>query len=301
MKPKITVIVPIYNTEKYLAECLDSICKQTLKDIEILCINDGSPDDSLYIVRRYEYKYDNITILNQFNAGVGIARNNGIKFAKGEFVCFMDSDDYYLMEDTLEKLYINAKENDVKICGGSFSENHNEGKWIRKDWEGIYSKYTFTENRVMSYSEYQFDYGYHRFIYDRNLLIKRNIYYPEYIRFQDPPFFVKAMIAAGKFYAMKDVSYCYRYGHQKLNWTEKRIGDVLRGLIDNLRMSKEARLWELHELTIYRLTCEYQSIIKSSILSDEIQKLLKEAVNCINNTVLSKDKKYQSGLKALLE
>ena len=104
MKPKITVIVPIYNTEKYLAECLDSICKQTLKDIEILCINDGSPDDSLYILRRYEYKYDNITILNQFNAGVGIARNNGIKFAKGEFVCFMDSDDYYLMEDTLEKM-----------------------------------------------------------------------------------------------------------------------------------------------------------------------------------------------------
>ncbi|WP_301883186.1 glycosyltransferase family 2 protein [Dialister invisus] len=60
MKPKITVIVPIYNTEKYLAECLDSICKQTLKDIEILCINDGSPDDSLYILRRYEYKAEKV-------------------------------------------------------------------------------------------------------------------------------------------------------------------------------------------------------------------------------------------------
>ena len=77
---KVSVIIPIYNMEQYLSECLDSMLQQTLgNDIELVCVNDGSPDNSLFVLRQYEAKYDNIIIINQMNSGVGVARNNGIK------------------------------------------------------------------------------------------------------------------------------------------------------------------------------------------------------------------------------
>ena len=91
----LSVIVPVYNTEKYLRECLDSVINQTLKDIEIICINDGSTDRSLDILKEYALKDNRIKIIDKKNEGVAAARNDGIRIANGEFVCFMDSDDYY--------------------------------------------------------------------------------------------------------------------------------------------------------------------------------------------------------------
>lgn len=92
-KVKISVIVPVYNVEIYLAECLDSILGQTLQDLEIICVNDGSTDGSLEILRRYAEKDIRIRIINQDNAGAGAARNNGAMLAKGKYIGFVDSDD----------------------------------------------------------------------------------------------------------------------------------------------------------------------------------------------------------------
>ncbi len=92
-KPLLSIIVPVYNTESYLAECLDSLCNQTLRDIEIICVNDGSTDGSLEILRKYEQKDQRITVVDQKNQGVSVARNNGVAKARGKYIFFMDSDD----------------------------------------------------------------------------------------------------------------------------------------------------------------------------------------------------------------
>ena len=90
--PKVSVIVPVYNTEEYLCKCLDSIIEQTLKEIEIICIDDGSNDNSLDILKNYAKKDKRITVISQKNLHAGVARNAGITVAKGEYLSFLDSD-----------------------------------------------------------------------------------------------------------------------------------------------------------------------------------------------------------------
>ena len=92
--PKVSIIVPVYNAEKYLERCLDSLVNQTLKDIEIICINDGSTDKSLKILNKYAGEYNNILIIEQENKGQSAARNVGIDTAGGEFIAFIDADDW---------------------------------------------------------------------------------------------------------------------------------------------------------------------------------------------------------------
>ena len=114
--PKISVVVPVYNVEKYLRKCLDSIINQTFRDFELICINDGSPDNSLEILREYEKKDDRVIVIDQKNTGVSTARNNAIDIAKGEYIIFFDSDDWVDL-DTLEVIYseINSENADVVI------------------------------------------------------------------------------------------------------------------------------------------------------------------------------------------
>jgi glycosyltransferase involved in cell wall biosynthesis len=111
---KVSVILPIYNAAKYLHQCMDSILSQTLKEIEILCVNDGSTDDSLAILQQYAKKDARIRILTQKNAGAGAARNTGLRYAKGEYLSFLDADDFFEPE-MLELAYQKAKEGDARI------------------------------------------------------------------------------------------------------------------------------------------------------------------------------------------
>ena len=104
---KISVIVPVYNVEKYLSECLDSVLSQDEKDIEVICVNDGSTDKSLEILKEYKEKDDRIIIVTQDNKGLAEARNSGLNVAKGEYIFFLDSDDK-MREGTLSKLYSTA-------------------------------------------------------------------------------------------------------------------------------------------------------------------------------------------------
>ena len=116
-KIKLSIIVPCYKVEKYLPRCLDSLVNQTLKDIEIICINDGSPDNCINILKNYKEKYGNkIVIIDKENVWRG--RKDGVKKAKGEFIGFVDSDDYVAL-DYAEKLYNAAisKNADISVCG----------------------------------------------------------------------------------------------------------------------------------------------------------------------------------------
>jgi glycosyltransferase involved in cell wall biosynthesis len=111
---KISVIVPVYNAEKYLVQCLNSIINQTFKDIEIICINDGSTDNSLKILKEFSEKDSRIKIINQKNSGVSIARNKGIDTASGDYIFFVDSDDWCELK-LFETIYKKAVETNADV------------------------------------------------------------------------------------------------------------------------------------------------------------------------------------------
>lgn len=114
----ISIIVPVYNMEKYLKKCLNSLVKQTYKNIEIICVNDGSTDKSEEILKKYESKHPNlIKVINKKNGGLSDARNAGIKKAKGDYIGFVDSDDWVEL-DMFEKMYDYAIKNnlDIVVC-----------------------------------------------------------------------------------------------------------------------------------------------------------------------------------------
>ena len=112
--PKISVIIPVYNVEKFLRECLDSVVNQTMRDIEIICVNDGSTDNSLDILKEYAAKDDRIIVINQTNGWLSAARNNGLKIARGEYIQFVDSDDY-LELNACETAYKYALQYDADV------------------------------------------------------------------------------------------------------------------------------------------------------------------------------------------
>src|SRR5574344_1354557 len=112
----ISVVIPVYNSELYIDECLQSILKQTIvENIELICVNDGSNDSSLDILNMYKTKFPNMIIIDQKNAGSAIARNNGLQIANGEYVYFVDNDDYLANDNCLNELYSIAKKTSLDI------------------------------------------------------------------------------------------------------------------------------------------------------------------------------------------
>lgn len=117
-KPKISFVVPVYKSENYIRRCLDSLVAQSLNDIQIVCVNDGSPDNSLSILKEYEAKYSNIKVISKENGGVWYARLDGVKAADGEYIGFLDADDY-VEKDFAKLMYESVVKNqsDIAVCG----------------------------------------------------------------------------------------------------------------------------------------------------------------------------------------
>ena len=112
---KISVIMPVYNSEEFIEIACESLNNQTFKDFELICVNDGSTDNSLKKINELNEKYGFIKVFNQENQGSGEARNNGLDKASGDYVAFLDADDIFIDEDALEKMYQFGIENDADI------------------------------------------------------------------------------------------------------------------------------------------------------------------------------------------
>lgn len=130
-KPKVSVIVPVYNVEKYLKRCVDSIQNQTLRDIEIILVDDDSPDSCPHMCDVFAKQDSRIQVIHKKNEGLGFARNSGLEMSKGEYVYFVDSDDY-LCQGALELLYKTAQTERLDICFGGIVSEDDNGKQERK-------------------------------------------------------------------------------------------------------------------------------------------------------------------------
>lgn len=147
---KVSLVIPIYNSEAYLARCLDSLLNQTLKEIEIVCVNDGSTDKSEDILMEYANKYPNVKVFKKENGGCGSARNMGIDNSTGEYVEFVDSDDE-LKTDAVEKMYNSAKKynSDLVVCGMQRIDDVT-GKLITSDMTKVKKECIIVENEILT-------------------------------------------------------------------------------------------------------------------------------------------------------
>lgn len=268
----ISVIIPVYNSEQYLCRCLDSVIEQSLKNIEIICINDGSTDNSLHLLQKYSKQDDRVKIYNQENQGAGAARNKGLKLATGKYVVFADPDDFYPDKDVLSDLYRAIENNKVNIAGGGLIEFLPDMRY-RKEYAEQELK-TFTKDGIVKYSDYQYDYFFQRFIYSRKFLIQQKIEFPLYRRQQDIVFFVKAMIKAKKFYALKRTSYCYRVDYKLKLRSKQEMAETVEVTQALLHMCREYKLRKLYNRILKRYIFQKIEQILVEIGLSKIQYML---------------------------
>lgn len=269
--PKVSVIIPVYNAAEFLRSSLDSVLCQTIGDLEVLCTDDGSNDESLDILREYAEKDPRVRVFCQENKGAGPARNMGLANAQGEYVVFMDGDDGYPENDTLERLYQAAQEHDSAIVAGYRSMLTDKG--IHADIHDPLYKLAqeHTEGVMLHYRDVQYDFNYQCYCFRRSLLVEHDITFPDYRRCQDPPFLVKAMIAADQFFLLPIASYLYRWGHQNIKWNKRKINDLMKAHVDLLRMSRDAELERLHGSVASRVERKYKGIILSCLNRENLE------------------------------
>lgn len=280
---KISVIMPVYNCEEYLKESIDSVLKQTVQEWELLCIDDGSTDKSVKILKEYAERDERIHVFTQNNQGAGPARNLGLQNAQGEFVSFLDADDFYLDTDALECMYRTCKEKDVRACGTNLRILRN-GEVVP---DSIFNdvEQAGCEQEILDYTDFQFDYGYYCFLFERHILEEHGICFPPYRRFQDPPFFVRAMYTIRKFCFIDKSLYCYRMPNVSRRFLKVKLEGLLKGLCDNLEFAKENGLSLLFHRTVRRLEDEYGEIICHNIADAENLQILIKMNEIIRNAV----------------
>lgn len=172
---KVSVVIPVYNVEKYLRQCLDSIVNQTLKEIEIICINDGSKDSSLEILQEFAQKDSRIRFVDKENEGLSAARNQGVELANGEYISFIDSDDW-INETYLEALYTAAKKYDSDIACSSIirvTGKKRRNKLIHKQEE--FTKDRDKKNELTNTPVYSYVWNK---IYRRDKLLESGVKFP---------------------------------------------------------------------------------------------------------------------------
>lgn len=258
----LSIIIPIYNGSKYIGECIEHIKKQTLKSIEVIIIDDGSIDSTMEVLKDIKKANSFVRIFEQEHKGSGAARNLGIKKALGKYIAFCDSDDYYYDFDALEKMVGACEKNDIKVCAGYRVD-------LREDEirENFHLKDIIVNNKdgaMVSFEELQNDYFYHSFIFERKMILENGFCFPDYLRYQDPPFLVKVLDYVKKFWVMPVCVYCYREWHQDKRNIERKIKYVLMGIRDNLKTASENGYERLYNLLIdERLDGDfYQGILK---------------------------------------
>lgn len=204
---KVSVVVPVYNVERYLPVCLESLINQTLKNIEIICINDGTKDNSPAILEMYQKKDARIKIINQKNQGLSVSRNNGLQAAEGEYVAFVDSDDW-IDNDFLEKLYFAAKKYDSDVAAGDF---YRQGKILKSKKLNIKTELFYTDTALKAKHTMvpRYNYVWNK-LYRRAFLLNNNLFFPQGKFYEDMYWTIRVIKESNGLVTVPDTFYHYR-------------------------------------------------------------------------------------------
>lgn len=252
---KVSIIVPIYNVEKYIKECLDSLINQTLQEIEIILVNDGSTDKSGEIAKEYaQMNKKKIVYLEKENGGLSDARNYGIPYAKGEYIAFLDSDDY-IEKDTYEKMYELAKKESSDMVECDFYWEY-PNKTKIDTGEVYHNKKEMAEKvRVVAWNK----------LIKREILEKAKIEFQKGYRYEDVEFTYKLIPYLEKVSFLKEPCIHYIQRENSIsnsqNERTKEIFDVLEHVIDYY---KEKKIYDKYEEQIEYIYTRY--LLCSSLL-----------------------------------
>lgn len=290
MKIKVSVIVPVYGVEKYIDKCLNSLVKQSLKEIEIIVVNDGTKDNSQKIIDKYVKKYpDKIKSYIKENGGQGSARNYGLKKASGEYIGYVDSDDF-VEKDMYKKLYNKAKENnyDIVVCGNyNVSEdyqNKNIDAFINNyntDLENIFFGKMAVWNKI----------------YKRDILIKNKLEFKEKVWYEDLAFTLKAIMNSNTFAFIDEPLYDYliREGSTMNNSNVQRNLEILDAFNDILSYiqhnKKEEYFSKIEFLAIDHI---YISAIVRVLKAEADDKVKRETINKLIDYMNKKFPNYKN-------
>ena len=230
---EISVIMPIYNVSNYLNKSIGSIQNQTIDDIEIICVDDGSTDDSVDVLEKLQKKYNNITIISQENSGPGGARNNGILHANGDYIAFLDGDDIFLDTQALEKMYLTAKENDFCPLVSANLRRIEQDYSIDEYYDYLNVKFNyFLKEDIVDVEDYGIPFAFYKNIFNREFLLNNNILFPDY-RFGEDPLFMIAVLEKIDNFPVVPVD-LYGYNHsigggvnEKITTYEKKYDYIL--------------------------------------------------------------------------
>ena len=243
---RVSVIIPVYNVENYLRKCLNSLVNQTLKDIEIIVVNDGTLDNSQEIIDEYVKKYPKkVVSIIQENGGQGAARNTGLLHAKGEYIGYVDSDDY-VEENMYEELYKKAKEedSDIVICGNNVVKENYE--FLSK--EDVDKEFLLGKMAVWNK------------IYKKNIIVDNKIQFRSKVWYEDLDFTMKVYFSSKKIsYVDKPLyNYLLREGSTMNNNNIKRNLELIEAFDSLIDYCKDKKIYnkvkdEIEFLCIYHM------------------------------------------------
>jgi glycosyltransferase involved in cell wall biosynthesis len=265
--PLVSIIIPVYNVEQYLEECLDSILNQTYKNYEIIAINDGSTDNSAKILEKYKQKYEEIIVYHQENAGISVARNKGLKLAKGKYIYFLDSDDY-IVSETIENLVKKMEKYNLDLIRFAAEPFMDEIKYEKFDKSlydyskffdsgRIYEKNEFLKANIKGFSPIVYLY-----IVKKELLINNNIYFKPGIIHEDELFSTLVYLHTNR--AMYDGNFYHkrRYRADSVMTSQIKVEKAKRSFDSYLTVIEEISKL----LRIYKENAE-RKFIKSRLYS----------------------------------
>ncbi len=272
--PKVSIILPIYKAAQYLPKCLESLLNQTLNDIEIICVNDESPDNSLDILHQYAAQDKRIKIINQKNTGPGVARNNGIKVAGGKYVAFVDPDDWVEL-DMYENMYNTAEKEgaDIVECG-LITHEENSDKLIKRTNLFTIDGQVITNIDISRYPQFVFggvSAGWNK-LCRRSLLNENNICFSAGRCAEDMMFTIGGRVYANKvIYLNKPL---YHYLHRKSSLTHNKSAtnlEVPQFLADVWTLLQKQNLADKLENEFIKFSSQIASIHYRKVPNEKCQ------------------------------
>lgn len=246
---KISIIMPVFNDEDYLQDAIESVYNQTISDIELICINDGSSDGSLEILNELSSKYDFINVFSQTNQGPGSARNRGLDNANGEYIAFLDADDFYVDDNALEIMYDVAKSNDSCMVSANLTSVSQSREVLNTNYNCKNNYYCFEEYCEISPDEYGIPWSFYKNIFRRDIIETDNIRFPDLLRGQDPVFLAEILAKIDKIQCVPITFYGYMIpapGKNLLNTSIKKL-HFLRHYKQTFKILEDSNLFNVLE------------------------------------------------------
>ena len=232
--PKVSLIIPVYNVEDYIEKCLNSVVNQTLKDMEIIIVNDGATDNSKQKIEKYLKKYPKIKYLEKENGGLSDARNYGMPYAKGEYIAFLDSDDY-VEQNMYEEMYSIAKKENADMVDCNFVWEYPNKK--KEDIGEIYTskKEMIEKGHVVAWNK----------LIRREILEEAKIKFPVGLRYEDMEFFYKLVPYVNKVSFVKKCLVHYVQRENSIaNTQDVRTKEIFTILDNVIKYYKEKKLYD---------------------------------------------------------